>query len=236
MMTAKTRAVFFDAGNTLVFPRLALLAEEMTQEGRPATAEDFRAAERTAKQTLDEWLWPLIRRGEVPRTIDMRYWLEYMKALMARLNVAEPERPAVIERVASSFRQITFWADVQPDTPRVLESLRERGFCLGVISNSNGSVGEQLERLGLAQFFSVIIDSHHVGVEKPHPEIFKIALERVPENIKPSEAVFVGDTNATDMGGAMLAGLRGILIDRVGAYPHADCPRIDSLNELEGLL
>jgi len=48
--------------------------------------------------------------------------------------------------------------------------------------------------------------------------------------------VFVGDTNATDMGGAHLAGLRGVLIDRVGAYPNAQGPRITLLPELESLL
>jgi len=46
----------------------------------------------------------------------------------------------------------------------------------------------------------------------------------------------VGDTYATDVGGAKLAGLSGILMDRVGAYPDADCPRIKSLSELGGLI
>jgi FMN phosphatase YigB (HAD superfamily) len=54
--------------------------------------------------------------------------------------------------------------------------------------------------------------------------------------ISPPEALFVGDTNATDMGGAHLAGLRGVLIDRVGAYPNAESSRITSLPELERLL
>jgi putative hydrolase of the HAD superfamily len=235
-MTTRTKAIFFDAGNTLIYPRFDQLAEELTREGRSTTPEDFRAAERTAKQSLDEWLWPQIRRGEVPRTIDMRYWQEFLTALMARLKVSEADRPAVIGRVADAYRQITFWSYVHPETPDFLELLRARGYCLGVISNSNGTIEQQLERLGLARFFSVIIDSHHVGVEKPHPEIFKIALERTPERFEPSQAIFVGDTNATDVGGAQLAGLRGILIDRVGAYPHAEAARITSLPELENLL
>ena len=235
-MRAQTRAIFFDAGNTLIYPRFDQLAEELTREGRAATPENFRAAERSAKQALDAWLWPQIRRGEVPRTIDMHYWREYMSALMARLQIAEPDRPAMIDRVASTFRKIAFWSHVYPETPAFLGSLQARGFCLGIISNSNGSLEEQLKRLGLARHFSVIIDSHHVGVEKPHPEIFQIALRRAAEKIEPAQAVFVGDTNATDMGGAQLAGLRGVLIDRVGAYPQADCPRIASLPELETFL
>jgi HAD superfamily hydrolase (TIGR01662 family) len=205
----------------------------LTQEGRPATAEDFRAAERDAKRALDAWLWPQIRRGEVPRTIDMHYWREYMTALMARLRVAEADHAQMIDRVASTFRQITFWSEMLPDTPSFLESLRARGFCLGIISNSNGRLEEQLQRMDLTRHFSVIIDSHQVGVEKPHPEIFQIALSRVPEKVEPAQTVFVGDTYATDVGGASLAGLRGVLIDRVGAYPEAEGPRITRLPELD---
>jgi FMN phosphatase YigB (HAD superfamily) len=73
-----------------------------------------------------------------------------------------------------------------------------------------------------------------VGVEKPHPEIFRMALERA--GFKAEQAVFVGDTYATDMGGAEAAGLRGILLDRVGAYPEVPCPRISSLAGLIGTL
>ncbi|HET7842406.1 MAG TPA: HAD-IA family hydrolase, partial [Terriglobia bacterium] len=73
-----------------------------------------------------------------------------------------------------------------------------------------------------------------VGVEKPHPEIFQLALGRA--GVAASEAVFVGDTNATDVGGAQLAGLTGVLIDRVRAYPNADCPRIETLSALGPIL
>jgi putative hydrolase of the HAD superfamily len=93
---------------------------------------------------------------------------------------------------------------------------------------------EQLGRLDLARRFDTILDSAVVGVEKPHPEIFQLALARA--RVESSEALFVGDTNATDMGGAELAGLRGVLIDRVGAYPHVECPRITSLPDLAGVL
>jgi FMN phosphatase YigB (HAD superfamily) len=54
--------------------------------------------------------------------------------------------------------------------------------------------------------------------------------------VEASEAVFVGDTYATDVGGAQLAGLTGVLMDSVGAYPDADCPKISSLPELARIL
>jgi putative hydrolase of the HAD superfamily len=228
------RAIFFDAGNTLVFPRLDDLARDLTQQGYPATVEDFHTAERAGKQKLDEWLWPLIRKGEVPRQVDVYYWLEYLHTLMERIGAPEHERARLMRRVADGFRSVDLWSHVLPGTSDFLESLRAQDYCLGVISNSVGTIEEQLTRVGLARHLQTIVDSALVGVEKPHPEIFQIALARV--GVDRGEAVFVGDTNATDMGGAQLAGLRGVLLDRVGAYPSVASPRITALPELTKVL
>jgi putative hydrolase of the HAD superfamily len=233
-MPTKPRAIFFDAGNTLIYPRVEELAADLTAQGYPATAEDFYAAERAGKQKLDEWLWPQIRQGTVPRTIDHYYWFEYLKALMLRVGVPEPEHERLMRHVGKGFGDITLWSRVLPETPPFLAKLRAQGYYLGVISNSIGTMEQQLGRVDLAHYFDAIFDSALVGVEKPHPEIFRVALERT--GVKPEEAIFVGDTNATDMGGAYLAGLRGVLIDRVGAYSHAECPRITALPELERFL
>jgi len=234
MTASRLRAIFFDAGNTLIYPRVEELAADLTKQGYAATAEDFYASERAGKQKLDEWLWPQIRQGVVPRTIDHYYWGEYLKALVERVGVPEPERLRLMQCVADGFRDITLWSVVLPETPPFLEALRAQGYFLGVISNSIGTMEEQLGRVGLVRHFDTVLDSALVGVEKPHPEIFQIALRRA--RVAPAEALFVGDTNATDMGGAQLAGLRGVLIDRVGAYPHATCPRITLLPELGALL
>lgn len=234
MAESGVRAIFFDAGNTLIFPRFEPLLQDLAAQGYQATAEDFHAAERAGKQKLDAWLWPQLRQGKVPGTIDHYYWGEYLGALVKRLGVPEGERLRVMQGVADAFRDITIWSRVVPDTPPFLDSLRARGYLLGVISNSMGTIEEQLDRLDLARHFDTIIDSAIVGVEKPHPEIFQIALDRA--RAEASEAIFVGDTYATDIGGAQLAGLRGVLMDHVGAYPDATCPRINSLPELESVL
>lgn len=231
---SKYRAIFFDAGNTLIFPRVEELAKDLTKQGYAATAEDFFAAERVGKQKLDEWLWPQIRQGTVPRTIDHFYWFEYLKALMQRIAAPEMEHERLMRRVGKGFSDITLWSRVLPETPPFLEKLRAQGYYLGVISNSIGTMEQQLGRVNLAHYFNAIFDSALVGVEKPHPEIFRVALERA--GVAAGETVFVGDTNATDMAGAYLAGLRGVLIDRVGAYPHVESPRICLLPELEKYL
>jgi HAD superfamily hydrolase (TIGR01549 family) len=233
-MSQNIRAVLFDAGNTLVFARVDEIATQLTQLGYPATAEDFYEADRVGKRKLDDWLWPLLRSGDIPRNADYYYWTAYLHALVNRLGVPEEKQYAVTLEIAESFKQISVWSRVFPETPGSLESLRRGGFVLGVISNSLGLIEAQLREVGLAEYFEFILDSHYVGVEKPHPEIFQIALERC--GCPASQAVFVGDLYSTDIGGAQTAGLHGVLLDWIGAYPHAEVPRITSLSELDAVL
>jgi putative hydrolase of the HAD superfamily len=234
MPSTHIRAIFFDAGNTLLYPRLDERARDLTEAGFPAKVEQFHAAERTAKQRLDEWLWPQILKGEVPRTIDHYYWAQYLASLMDLIGAPGSEHPRLIDLVANGFRNIRTWSVVMPETPGYLESLQRQGYFLGVISNSIGTIEDQLQHEGLRGYFQAIFDSAIVGVEKPHPEIFQLALRAA--NVAANEAVFVGDTNATDVGGAQLAGLHGVLIDRIDAYPQAEGPRITSLPELDEVL
>jgi HAD superfamily hydrolase (TIGR01549 family) len=228
------RAIFFDAGNTLLFPRLEELAQDLTEQGYPAVVEDFYAAERRGKHRLDEWLWPKIRSGELPRMVDYVYWAEYLRSLMERVHAPEAQRERLTHRLIERFKDIRFWSRVFPETAPYLEALRTRGYYLGVISNSVGTIEEQLRRVDLARHFHTVLDSAIVGVEKPHAAIFNMALARA--EVEASEAMFVGDIHATDVGGARGAGLLGVLIDRVGAYPNPDCPRITSLPELDHVL
>ena len=238
MSASRIRAVFFDAGNTLIFPRLDELAQELTAQGYPASVADFHASERAGKQRLAEWLAPQIESGNIPRAVDPVYWKEYLTFLAERIAVPEAERERVMRRVGERFADILLWSEVPPDAPLLLDSLRAQGYALGVVSNSNGMIEQQLARVGLGPHFDFVLDSHRVGVEKPHPEIFHLALERA--GVSAREALFVGDSYATDICGARGAGLHAVLFDPTGVYDppcHGiDCPRITALAELEGCL
>jgi HAD superfamily hydrolase (TIGR01662 family) len=233
-MSTPVRAIFLDAGNTLLFPHLEKLIEELAEAGFAMRAEQFHQAERAGKKKLDEVLWPQIRERCVPRTSNNVYWEHYLSALSELLEIPAENRAAAIEHVITGFQNIHTWAIVQPDTIPTLSKLKSAGYYLAVISNSDGTVESQIQRAGLSEYLEFVIDSSLVGIEKPHPEIFEIALKRA--GFKPQEAVYVGDTYPTDVGGAELAGLRGILMDWVGAYPDATCPRIRSLSELSALV
>jgi HAD superfamily hydrolase (TIGR01549 family) len=229
------RALFFDAGNTLLYPRVDELAAEVKALGYKADVEDFYAAERQAKRKLDAWLWPKLEQHGLPPAVDHVYWIEYLRVLLDRFRVPEDQHESVTHELVARFRNIRLWSRVFPETEPVLQNLQASGYFLGVISNSVGTVEEQLGRAGLGSYFRFVLDSAVVGVEKPHPEIFHMALDR--GGVSAADAVFIGDTYATDIGGARGAGIRGVLIDRFGAYDDTvDCPRITSLDGLEQAL
>lgn len=225
------RAVFFDAGNTLLYPRVDELAEELTAGGYPATVDDLHAVERASKKKFDSWLWPQLGSNALPQA-DRMYWTEYLHELLRRLQVPLDRHGKMTAEIVERFRDIRFWSLVFPDTEPALQALESAGYILGVISNSVGTIAEQLGRAGLARYFRFILDSAVVGVEKPDPAIFQMALDKA--GVAPEEAIFIGDTYATDVGGARQAGIRGLLIDRFGSYDDdaVNCRRLRTLGEL----
>ena len=96
-----------------------------------------------------------------------------------------------------------------PDAARTLSSLRAGGFKLGLITN--GSVRMQsgkLKCLSLEPAFDTVLISDAEGVSKPHPEIFRRALERL--GTMADRAVFVGDHPDVDVSGARGAGMKTV--------------------------
>jgi len=87
-----------------------------------------------------------------------------------------------------------------------------------------------LDAAGYRGAFEAVIDSHVVGVEKPDPAIFAIALEQIGS--RPERAIFVGDVPAVDVAGARAAGIAPVLLDRHDSFPDVDAPRIAALEEL----
>ncbi len=121
------------------------------------------------------------------------------------------------------------------DTLPALAALREKGYRLGVLSNLRREMAPMFSELGMAPYLDFCINSHEVGAEKPFPQIFLAALERVA--VSPEEAVHVGDQYEADVIGARGVGMHAVLIDRGGWQTEVtDCPKIGSLDELGALL
>ena len=97
------------------------------------------------------------------------------------------------------------------DTRPALEALKEKGYSLGVLSNLRREMGPVFAGMGLSQYLDFCINSEEVGAEKPFPQIFLAALERV--SAAPEESLHVGDSYGSDVLGARGVGMHAVLID-----------------------
>ncbi|HEX5216397.1 MAG TPA: HAD-IA family hydrolase, partial [Vicinamibacterales bacterium] len=125
-------------------------------------------------------------------------------------------------------RASALWRMVMPGVPEALERIRQHGLTLAVISNSDGTCAASLEAAGLLRYMNVVIDSAEVGVEKPDPRIFEIAVARCGAD--PRRALYVGDLYHADVVGARGAGLHALLLDPYGDWPPLDCERATDLS------
>lgn len=130
---------------------------------------------------------------------------------------------------------------LRPGALELLHALRAQGLRLGAISNTvqpGRYMRPALVERGLAEFFAVQLYSSDVGFAKPHPAIFRTALDAL--DVAADQAVYVGDRLEADVAGAQRAGMKGVLIEvghRVEQHP-AIVPdaRIRELPELLDVL
>jgi len=234
--TAALRAVVFDVGNTLLHLDYDFVADFLGGHGHRATPMEIRRAEYAAKAAIDAELARVAAPGDGAEELVSRpEQPSYFATVLAHVGVAATEQPPLLEALRAHHRDANLWRVVDPDATPVLETLRARGFSLAVVSNADGRVEADLERNGLRRHFAAVIDSHVVGVEKPDPAIFRLALAHL--GAAPEQAVHVGDMLGPDVRGARSAGMAAVLLDPLGAYPGPiDCPRVQRLVELLDLL
>jgi len=168
---------------------------------------------------------------DLTRLLD-EFWVQWNIRILRNLGVSSDVR-VLAEYVAGNWWD---YCEVKlyPDAERVLPLLRERGLKVGVVTNGlQSDVDEILPKVGLQEFFDVVVVIDTLRRMKPDVEVFRYALERL--GVEASEAVFVGDEIENDYKGAQKCGLTAYLIDRVGKFPDEDVNRISSLEELFGL-
>jgi putative hydrolase of the HAD superfamily len=235
-----TPVVFFDVAGTLIrvrdgvgaqYARVATrfdvvaepvaLEREFPRAFRAAPPMAFPGAPAEAIPQLEREVW----RGIVRRVFEGA-------GLMLRF--APGAFDAYFEAVYRHFQDPAVW-DVYPDVDPALSALRDLGCPLGVVSNFDSRVLGILEGLGLAPRFASVTLSSQVGATKPDAAIFDRALAH--HGVGPAHAFHVGDSLVEDFGGARAAGLRAVLIDRVGRHVgRPDLVRVDSLGALATLV
>jgi len=109
-----------------------------------------------------------------------------------------------------------------PYLDEVLAELKQRGYKLGVITNTVTSREEHvriaLGKIDCEEYFEVVVTSVDVGCNKPDKKIFSTALKRL--SVKPEEAVMVGDRIKTDIVGGNRIGMKTILFKWNKRYPE----------------
>ena len=218
---AKRRYIFFDVGNTLLFPNRAKLLAPVPAEKHP-TLGAWQALERRTKQEFDE--------GLVRGRIDHGFWWTFHTHLLNEIGTFnEGVRDTLVQNTQNSAN----WDQILPGTREALERIRQQ-YAIAVISNSDGRINAVLGRCGIADCFACITDSGNVGHEKPHPAIFTAALQEM--KAEPAESLYVGDVYSIDYIGARKAGMDAVLFDVSGAYRGREVPRVESLAGLESWL
>jgi len=217
----KTRFIFFDVGNTLLFPNRARMLAPLPKEKHP-TLERWQALERRTKQEFD--------RGMMGGKVDHGFWWTFHTYLLQELGALnEGVRDTLVENTQNSAN----WDQILPGTREALQRIREE-YAIAVISNADGRIDAVLRRCGIEDCFASITDSGIVGHEKPHPAIFEAALQAM--DAEPHESLYVGDVYSVDYVGATGAGMQSVLFDVAGAYREREFPRVESLAALESWL
>ena len=173
-------------------------------------------------------------------------------------DCVSPHFPAVVRRVAEA-RGISltpeqgeqlweawnlggafFGRRLYDDAAETLRGLRSRGYRLGCVTNrafGGPAFVQEVAEHGLADLLEVMAVSCDVGYMKPHPRIFRHALDLL--RVAPEEAVMVGDSLRADVGGAQALGLTAVWCQRPALREQADGVRpdfvVDELREVPQL-
>ncbi|MBI1337160.1 MAG: HAD-IA family hydrolase [Phycisphaera sp.] len=244
-MSGSIRAILFDLGDTLI------------QYGQIDHAQLFEIA---ARRTYRLWSrnqkrMPGYRRYYLHQWFAMHWGFLKMKLLRREMSamryIRRASRKLWLDAQDDGFYEELAWnwykplADVshiEPDTVATIQLLRERGYRLGIVSNTfvpGFVLDRHLEMLGLLDAFPVRVYSCDVGYRKPDPRIFEEALRLL--DVGPAEAIFIGDLLDADIHGSQRVGMVPILKRAADAtYPsppvHEEVPVIRTLGELPELI
>lgn len=156
---------------------------------------------------------------------------EGFRSVFERLNIRP--HPIAVEKLVGLWNKNKLLATLYPDTLEVLQTLKDKGYKLGLLSNTdNFSVDFVLDKFKLRDMFDVVVLSYDVGLLKNNPKMFEMALEKL--DIKPADAIMVGDSLETDIPGAKAAGVEAILVDRRGMREYQ--PKVAALKEILPLI
>lgn len=221
--------VFLDAGGVLVTPHPDLIGQRFADLGIEVDPTLLVAAHYHGVLAID------VARAE-PEVFD-----DYHAAYARHLGIAEHRLADVASALDELWKAGGLWTAPLPGAAEGLAAIAATGTPIVIVSNADGTVADLLARSGLLQVgpgpgveVAAIVDSGVVGVAKPDPRIFELALELAGTTA--DRAVHVGDAYQYDVRGARAAGVHPVLVDPFGLRADVDCDRIEQLADLADLL
>lgn len=226
----RVRAVFFDVDFTLIHPGPAFdgrgYRDFAARHGLRVDPARFENAVRGAAVELE-------------RPQDGVYrpepFLRYVSAVLTGMGAAGGGIEACSLEIYDEWARcghFLLYDDVSP----TFAALRRAGYRIGLISNTHRCLESFQSHFALEPFVHAAVSSADHGFLKPHPSIFRAALDRL--GTAPANGVMVGDSMTHDVAGARRVGMAAVLLVRSGPPPEtADgVPVIRSLAELPELL
>ncbi|MFN2251366.1 MAG: HAD family hydrolase [Anaerolineae bacterium] len=232
-------AVLFDAGLTLIRAASStadVAAPVLRANGIPYDWDALSAVMARAEDRLEaQWLtedW-FASEAAVRRLFVSAY--EAALASLPSIGGVEHLATALSHQIYDSYLDARHWS-TYPDVLPTLQALHEAHVAMGVVSDWGHGLEAIILELELAPFFQFLVVSSRLGITKPDPSVFQMALARI--GARPEHSIYVGDTYVKDVIGARAAGLTPVLLDRRGAAPTADClvaPTLTAILRLVGL-
>jgi putative hydrolase of the HAD superfamily len=223
-------AVLVDVGGVLVLPDHDRMAAAFERAGLHVDPELLDRAHYAGVAALDEFT-----EG------DREIWVRYNRAYARACNAPDDMLEEAVEHLLNEFATGAVWNRVVRSSVHGLRELASLGTRLAIVSNADGDTEERLRNFGICQVgpgpgveMGAVLDSTVVGVAKPDPRIFELALESL--DVPAERAMHVGDTPGADVDGARAAGVHPVLVDPYDFHPELDVERVTSLLEVVDLV
>jgi len=229
MATHRFDVVFLDAGGVLVCPDPVQIVGRFADAGLAADGDRLFEAHFRAVKAMDE------------APADEDGYGAYYRTYVDALGLKDRDAEQGIEVLTDVWATSSVWTAPLPWAASGLTALAATGLPIVIVSNADGTVAEMLASSAVCQVghgdgtpVTHVIDSTAVGVAKPDPRIFELALDVV--GVPPERAVHLGDAYRFDVLGARAANVHPVLMDPLDIRRDADCTRVRSLDQLVDVL